>query len=117
MMDFYELLGVKKGATKEEIKKAYRDMVKKYHPDVNKSEEANKIIISLNEAKETLLDDNKRKKYDKLLDDINHSKQVSKNKQETYYSKNQEYKQEYEESYMTRKEFFASYLRFGIDKK
>ena len=44
MMDFYELLGVKKDATKEEIKKAYRDMVKKYHPDVNKSEEANKIL-------------------------------------------------------------------------
>ena len=117
MMDFYELLGVKKGATKEEIKKAYRDMVKKYHPDVNKSEEANKIIISLNEAKETLLDDNKRKEYDKILEEINHSKQVSKNKQETYYSKTEEYKQEYEESYMTRKEFFASYLRFGIDKK
>lgn len=80
MMDFYELLGVKKDATKEEIKKAYRDMVKKYHPDVNKSEEANKIIISLNEAKETLLDDNKRKEYDKILEEINHSKQVSKNK-------------------------------------
>ena len=117
MMDFYELLGVKKDATKEEIKKAYRDMVKKYHPDVNKSEEANKIIISLNEAKETLLDDNKRKEYDKILEEINHSKQVSKNKQETYYSKTEEYKQEYKESYMTRKEFFASYLRFGIDKK
>ena len=57
MMDFYELLGVKKDATKEEIKKAYRDMVKRYHPDVNKSDEASKIIISLNEAKETLLDD------------------------------------------------------------
>lgn len=55
-------------------------MVKKYHPDVNKSEEANKIIISLNEAKETLLDDNKRKEYDKILEEINHSKQVSKNK-------------------------------------
>lgn len=117
MMDFYELLGIKKDATKEEIKKAYRDMVKKYHPDVNKSEEANKIIISLNEAKETLLDDNKRKEYDKILEEINHSKQVSKNKQETYYSKTEEYKQEYEESYMTRKEFFCKLLNIWYRQK
>ena len=77
MMDFYELLGIKKDATKEEIKKAYRDMVKRYHPDVNKSDEASKIIISLNEAKETLLDDDKRCEYDKLLNEINHSKTYS----------------------------------------
>ena len=75
MMDFYELLGIKKDATKEEIKKAYRDMVKRYHPDVNKSDEASKIIISLNEAKETLLDDDKRSEYDKLLNDINRSEE------------------------------------------
>lgn len=40
-MDFYELLGIKRDATKEEIKKAYREMAKKYHPDVNKSKDAN----------------------------------------------------------------------------
>ena len=60
-MDFYELLGIKRDATKEEIKKAYREMAKKYHPDVNKSKDANQIIISLNEAKSTLLNDEKRK--------------------------------------------------------
>ena len=65
MIDFYELLGISMDSTKQEIKTAYREMVKKYHPDVNKSEDSNKIIRSLNEAKEVLLDDEKRKeKYE-----------------------------------------------------
>ncbi len=115
MMDFYELLGVKKNATKEEIKKAYRDMVKRYHPDVNKSDEASKIIISLNEAKETLLDDDKRSEYDKLLNDINHSKTYS-NDSTSYSAKKEEYKENYSESYVTRWQFLMTYLNFGKDK-
>lgn len=115
MMDFYELLGVKKDATHEEIKKAYRDMVKRYHPDVNKSDEASKIIISLNEAKETLLDDNKRCEYDKLLNDINHSKTYS-NDSTSYSAKKEEYKENYSESYVTRWQFLMTYLNFDKDK-
>ena len=115
MMDFYELLGVKKDATHEEIKKAYRDMVKRYHPDVNKSDEASKIIISLNEAKETLLDDDKRSEYDKLLNDINHSKTYS-NDSTSYSAKKEEYKENYSESYVTRWQFLMTYLNFGKDK-
>lgn len=115
MMDFYELLGVKKDAAKEEIKKAYRDMVKRYHPDVNKSDEASKIIISLNEAKETLLDDDKRCEYDKLLNDINHSKTYS-NDSTSYSAKKEEYKENYSESYVTRWQFLMTYLNFGKDK-
>ena len=115
MMDFYELLGVKKDATKEEIKKAYRDMVKRYHPDVNKSDEASKIIISLNEAKETLLDDDKRCEYDKLLNEINHSKTYS-NDSTSYSAKKEEYKENYSESYVTRWQFLMTYLNFGKDK-
>lgn len=115
MMDFYELLGIKNDATKEEIKKSYRDMIKKYHPDVNKSDEASKIIISLNEAKETLLDDDKRKEYDKLLDDINHSKTYSNNST-SYSAKKEEYKENYSESYVTRWQFLMTYLNYGKDK-
>ncbi len=115
MMDFYELLGVKKDATKEEIKKTYREMVKRYHPDVNKSDEASKIIISLNEAKETLLDDDKRSEYDKLLNDINHSKTYS-NDSTSYSAKKEEYKENYSESYVTRWQFLMTYLNFGKDK-
>ena len=92
MIDFYELLGIKKSSSKEEIKEAYRKMVKKYHPDVNKSEEANKIIISLNEAKEVILDDEKRVHYDEMLNSIERSKQFSNDKKETYSEKTREYK-------------------------
>ena len=70
MINYYELLNINKNATEEEIKKAYRTMAKKYHPDINKSTEASKIIISINEAKETLLNEEKRKEYDRLLENL-----------------------------------------------
>lgn len=116
MIDFYELLGIRMDSTKQEIKTAYREMVKKYHPDVNKSEDANKIIRSLNEAKEVLLDDEKRKEYDKLLNDIKYSKQFSKEKDETYTAKTEEYKENYSENYVTKWQFFINYISNGIDK-
>lgn len=117
MIDYYELLGIKKEATEQEIKSAYRQMAKKYHPDLNKNKEENKIIISLNEAKETLLDKEKRYNYDKLLNDIEHSKQTSKNKEETYSAKTQEYKNNYSKTYITKWQFFINYLKNGKDLK
>ena len=116
MIDFYELLGISMDSTKQGIKTAYREMVKKYHPDVNKSEDSNKIIRSLNEAKEVLLDDEKRKEYDKLLNDIKYSKQFSKEKDETYTAKTEEYKENYSENYVTKWQFFINYISNGIDK-
>ena len=116
MIDFYELLGIRMDSTKQEIKTAYREKVKKYHPDINKSEDANKIIRSLNEAKEVLLDDEKRKEYDKLLNDIKYSKQFSKEKDETYTAKTEEYKENYSENYVTKWQFFINYISNGIDK-
>lgn len=115
MMDFYELLGIKKDATESEIKSAYRQMAKKYHPDVNKEADANKIILSLNEAKETLLNKDKRKEYDLLLNDIKYSKTASKDKKETYHTKKEEYKETYSETYVTRWQFFVNYWKNGLD--
>ena len=115
MINYYELLNINKNATEEEIKKAYRTMAKKYHPDLNKSKEASKIIISINEAKETLLNEEKRKEYDRLLENIETSKQYSKNKQETYTTRKNEYNKTYSENYITRTEFFKNYIKYSKD--
>jgi len=115
MLDFYELLGIDMSASKADIKKAYHAMVKKYHPDVNHSDEANDIIRSLNEAKEVLLDDDKRREYDTILDDMAHSKQFSRNSEETYAKKSEVYKETYSEVYVTKFEYYINYLKNSVD--
>ena len=65
MKDYYKLLGVDKGATPAQIKKAFRDMAKKYHPDVNKgNSQAEERFKKINEAYAVLSDPEKRKQYD-----------------------------------------------------
>lgn len=64
--DYYEVLGIDKGASKEEIKKAYRKLARKYHPDVNKEPDAAEKFKEVKEAYEVLNDDNKRAQYDQF---------------------------------------------------
>jgi DnaJ-class molecular chaperone len=64
--DYYKTLGLKKDATPDEIKKAYRKLARQHHPDVNKGADAGKRFREINEANEVLSDPEKRRKYDQL---------------------------------------------------
>lgn len=64
--DYYEVLGVSRSASNDDIQKAYRKLARKYHPDINKTKEAEDRFKEINEANEVLSDPTKRKKYDTL---------------------------------------------------
>jgi curved DNA-binding protein len=64
MKDYYAILGVPRNATQEEIKRAYKRLARQYHPDVNKSPEAEEKFKEINEAYAVLSDPEKRKIYD-----------------------------------------------------
>src|ERR1044071_8103729 len=78
-IDYYKLLGLDKNATQEDIKKAYRMLARKLHPDLNPNDkEAHKKFQQINEANEVLSDADKRKKYDQYGKDWQHAEQFEK---------------------------------------
>src|SRR3954463_15403615 len=81
-IDYYKILGVDKNASEDDIKKAYRKLARKYHPDLNPNDkEANKKFQQINEANEVLNDPEKRKKYDQYGKDWQHAEEFEKAKQ------------------------------------
>ena len=64
--DYYEILGVKRNSNKDEIKKAYKELAKKYHPDLNHNKQAEEKFKEISEAYAVLSDENKRAQYDQF---------------------------------------------------
>ena len=80
-IDYYKVLGITKKSTEADIKKAYRKLARKYHPDLNpKDTEAEKKFKEINEANEVLSDPEKRKKYDQYGKDWQHADEFEKQK-------------------------------------
>ena len=68
--DFYEVLGVSRSATPEEIQRAYRKLARTYHPDINKDPEADGRFREIAEAYDVLSDPDARKRYDAFGEDF-----------------------------------------------
>jgi chaperone protein dnaJ 2 len=85
MITYYEILEVSRMASKEVITKAYKVLVRKYHPDLEqdegKKEEAKEKMVRINEAYETLSDDEKRKKYDDTIAILEENGRIAKEKE------------------------------------
>ena len=85
MITYYEILEVSRVASKEVITKAYKVLVRKYHPDLEqdegKKEEAKEKMVRINEAYETLSDDEKRKKYDDKIAILEEKERIAKEKE------------------------------------
>ncbi|ANE51627.1 DnaJ C-terminal domain-containing protein [Flavisolibacter tropicus] len=86
-VDYYQILGVGKNASTDDIKKAYRKLARKHHPDLNPNDqEAHKRFQQINEANEVLSDPEKRKKYDQYGKDWQHAEQFEQARQQQQYA-------------------------------
>jgi curved DNA-binding protein len=84
-IDYYKILGLDKNASQEDIRKAYRKLARKYHPDLNPNDkDAHKKFQQINEANEVLSDTEKRKKYDQYGKDWQHAEQFEQARQQHY---------------------------------
>lgn len=88
-IDYYEILGINKNATDDDIKKAYRKLARKLHPDLNPNDkESHKKFQQINEANEVLSDPVKRKKYDQYGENWQHGEEFAKARQQQSRSAN-----------------------------
>ena len=113
LVNYYELLGVSKDVTEEEIRKAYKIQMKKWHPDINQSPDAMDMSMKINEAKEVLLDPLKRKDYDDFLNKKEEQtyQRYSNYKQPTKETPQEEVQVEPQEKMVTKWEYLREYLK------
>lgn len=82
-IDYYKILGISKDATQEDIKKAYRKLARKYHPDLNKNNpNAQEKFQEINEANEVLSNPEKRKRYDEYGENWKYAEELEKQKKQ-----------------------------------
>ncbi|AMC10593.1 molecular chaperone DnaJ [Lutibacter profundi] len=118
-IDYYKILGLKKNATENEIKKAYRKLARKYHPDLNpNNKEAEKKFKAVNEANEVLSHKENRKKYDKYGKDWEHAEHFEKaQKQQQQYQRSSQQKTYSDFSGSDYSDFFESMFGGGSSKR
>ena len=81
-IDYYKVLGLSKQASAEDIKKVYRKLARKHHPDLNPDKpDAHKLFQQINEANEVLSDPESRKKYDQYGENWKHAGQYEQQRQ------------------------------------
>ena len=86
-IDYYQVLGVSRNATDDEIKKAYRKLARQHHPDLNPNDkEAHKKFQQINEANEVLSDPEKRRRYDQYGKDWQHADQFEQARRQQQHS-------------------------------
>jgi len=94
-IDYYKILGISKDASEEEVKKAYRKLARKLHPDLNPNDkEAHKKFQQINEANEVLSDSEKRKKYDQYGKDWQHADQFEQQRKTQHQSGRQQFSED-----------------------
>ena len=87
-IDYYKILGIDKNSSDNEIKKAYRKLARKYHPDLNPNDKtAERKFKEVNEANEVLSNPENRKKYDQYGKDWKHAEEFEKSRKQQQYQK------------------------------